>query len=60
MLAVAAENLAASERVICDIKHSMSAVYSDAFATVEHKIDQLTVSIERMVGSPDVDQGSSM
>ena len=60
MMAIAAENLVQSEAQICNIKQSMTSVYSDAFATIEKKMEVLTRTMEKMMQLPDVEQGSAM
>ena len=60
MMAIAAENLAQSEAQICNTKQTMSAVYSDAFATIEKKMEVLTRTMESMMKMSDVEQGGTM
>jgi len=60
MLAVAAQNLAHTEQQICHVKNTINGVYSDAFSTIEQKMEVLTKTIEQLTGLSDVEQGASM
>jgi len=60
MLAVATTNLAKAEQLICNLKHSINATFTDSFSGLEHKMSALTESMSLILNAPDVQHGSQL
>jgi len=60
MLAVATTNLAKAEQLICNLKHSINATFTDNFSALEHKMSALTESMSLILNAPDVQHGSQL